>query len=133
MKSLLEEFKAFAMKGNVVDLAVAVVIGTAFGKIVSSLVDDIIMPVVGVLTGGVDFSELTWTLKDAFGDAAAVTMNYGVFINNIVTFIIVAFAIFMLVKAMNKLKRNEEEKPTEPAKPSKQEELLSEIRDLLKK
>jgi len=133
MKALLEEFKTFAMKGNVVDLAVAVVIGAAFGKIVSSLVDDIIMPMVGMLTGGIDFADLAWTLKEATEEAEAVTIGYGIFINNIVTFIIVAFAIFMVIKAMNKMKKKEEEAPAEPPKPSKEEELLTEIRDLLKK
>jgi large conductance mechanosensitive channel len=133
MKSFVEEFKAFAMKGNVVDLAVAVVIGAAFGKIVTSLVDDIIMPVVGMVTGGVDFADLAWTLKAATADAEAVTIGYGIFINNIVTFIIVALAIFMVIKAMNKMQKQEEEAPAEPPKPSKEEELLTEIRDLLRK
>ena len=132
MKKHLHEFKTFAMRGNVIDLAVAVVIGGAFGKIVSSLVDDIIMPVVGVLTGGVDFSDLMWTIKDATESAPAVAVKYGMFLNTIITFIIVAFAIFSVVKLMNKLKKQEEERPT-PAQPTKQEELLTEIRDLLKK
>jgi large conductance mechanosensitive channel len=131
MKSFLDEFKAFAMRGNVVDLAVAVVIGAAFGKIVTSFTDDIIMPIVGVLTGGVDFSDLVWTLKEASGDVAAVTINYGAFINTIVSFVIVAFAIFLVVKAMNKMKA-EEEVPEEDPKPTKEEELLTEIRDVLK-
>ena len=133
MKSFIEEFKAFALKGNVVDLAVAVVIGAAFGKIVSSLVDDIVMPLVGVLTGGVDFADLVWVVKAASGDAAAVTVNYGLFINTIVTFLIVALAIFVVIKAMNKMQKAEDEAPAEPPKPSKEEELLTEIRDLLKK
>ena len=133
MKRYLEEFKAFAMRGNVMDLAIAVVIGGAFGKIVSSLVDDIIMPVVGVLTGGIDFSNLAWTLKEASGDAVAVTLKYGMFINTIITFTIVAAAIFAVVKVMNKLKKQEEVAPTTPPKPSREEELLTEIRDLLKK
>ena len=137
MKSFLEEFKTFAMKGNVVDLAVAVVIGAAFGKIVTSLTNDIIMPVIGLLTGGMDFSNLAWTLKEAQGDVAAVTVNYGVFINTIVSFVIVAFAIFMIVKGMNKLqeiqKEEEKEEEKKEKKPSKEEELLTEIRDLLKK
>jgi large conductance mechanosensitive channel len=133
MKAFMEEFKAFAVRGNVVDLAVAVVIGGAFGKIVTSFTNDIIMPVVGVLTGGVDFGDLVWTIKEASGDVAAVTINYGVFVNTIISFLIIAFAIFMVIKAMNKLKKAEEEKPEEPAKPSKEEELLTEIRDLLKK
>jgi large conductance mechanosensitive channel len=133
MKALLEEFKAFAMRGNVVDLAVAVVIGAAFGKIVSSLVDDIIMPVIGLMTGGVDFSELAWTMKAASATDAAVTMNYGVFINNIVTFVIVAFAIFVVAKGMNRLKKREAQAPQEPPKLTKDQELLVEIRDLLQR
>jgi len=132
MKSFLEEFKAFAMKGNVVDLAVAVVIGGAFGTIVKSLVDDIIMPLVGMVTGGVDFAHLAWTLKEATDTAEAVTVNYGVFVNNIITFIIIALSIFVVIKAMNKLQK-EEEAPTEESQPSAEETLLTEIRDLLKK
>lgn len=132
MKGLLQEFKAFAMRGNVIDLAVAVVIGAAFGKIVSSLVDNIIMPIVGVLTGGVDFSDLAITLREATESDPAVTLGYGMFINATITFIIVAFAIFMVIKGMNRLQRKKEEAPKEPPKPSKEEELLTEIRDLLK-
>lgn len=134
MKRFIEEFKAFAMRGNVIDLAVAVVIGGAFGKIVSSFTDDIIMPVIGLLTGGVDFSDLAWTLKEAHGEASAVTLNYGLFINNVVTFLIIAFAIFLMIKAINTLERKKEEEPKkeEPA-PSKEILLLTEIRDLLKK
>ena len=133
MKGLLEEFRTFAMRGNVIDLAVAVVIGAAFGKIVSSLVDNIIMPIVGVLTGGVDFSDLAITLREATETDPAVTLGYGMFINSIITFTIVAFAIFMVIKAMNKLQRKKEKEPAKPPKPSKEEELLTEIRDLLKK
>ncbi len=133
MKGLLEEFRTFAMRGNVIDLAVAVVIGAAFGKIVSSLVDHIIMPIVGVLTGGVDFSDLAITLREATDASPAVTLGYGMFINSIITFTIVAFAIFMVIKAMNTLQRKKEEEPKKPPKPSKEEELLTEIRDLLKK
>jgi len=133
MQSFLQEFKAFAMRGNVIDLAVAVVIGGAFGKIVSSLVDDVIMPVVGVFTGGVDFSDLAWTLREAGPDVAAVTLKYGMFINSIITFTIVALAIFSVVKLMNKLKKEEEKAPATPAQPSREEVLLTEIRDLLKK
>lgn len=122
----VKEFKTFAMKGNVVDLAVGVVIGTAFGKIVSSLVGDVIMPFVGVLTGGVDFSALTLNV----GDAA---VKYGAFIQSIVDFLIIATAIFVAVKVINHLKRVEEEqpKPVEPPKPSEEALLLREIRDLL--
>lgn len=138
MKSFIEEFKAFVMRGNVVDLAVAVVIGGAFGKIVTSFTNDIIMPIVGVLTGGVDFSDLVWTMKEASGDVPAVTVNYGLFINSIVSFVIIAFAIFIVIKVMNKamneFKKEEEEKEEkkEEPKPSKEEELLTEIRDVLK-
>ena len=133
MKSFIEEFKTFAMRGNVVDLAVAVVIGGAFGKIVSSLVDHIIMPIVGVLTGGVDFSDLALTLKEGVGDTPPVVLGYGAFLNSILTFVIVAFAIFSVVKLMNTLKRKEEEAPAPaPAPtPTKEEELLREIRDAL--
>lgn len=127
-----KEFKDFAMRGNVVDLAVGIIIGGAFGKIVSSLVADVIMPPLGLALGGVDFSFLAITLKDAAGSAPAVTLNYGKFIQAIVDFTIVAFAIFLLVKTMNSMKRKEEAAPA-PAKPSNEEVLLGEIRDLLKK
>jgi large conductance mechanosensitive channel len=130
---MLEEFKKFAMKGNVVDLAVAVVIGGAFGKIVTSLVNDIIMPPIGYITGGIDFSSLAITLKAATDEAEAVTIGYGLFINNVVNFVIVAFAIFMVVKMLNKMKKKEEEKPAEPPKPSEEVVLLTEIRDALRK
>jgi large conductance mechanosensitive channel len=130
---MLEEFKKFAMKGNVVDLAVGVVIGGAFGKIVTSLVNDIIMPPIGYITGGVDFSSLAITLKDAVGDTPAVTIGYGAFLNNVIDFLIVAFSIFLVIKALNKMKKKEEEKPAEPAKPSEEVVLLQEIRDALKK
>lgn len=131
---ILEEFKTFAMRGNVVDLAVGVVIGTAFGKIVSSLVGDIIMPIVGVLTGGVDFSDLKLVIKEGADATQNVTVNYGVFIQNIVDFLIIAFAIFVVVKLINKLKRKEEkeEAPATPPAPSEDIVLLTEIRDLLK-
>jgi large conductance mechanosensitive channel len=133
MKKMINEFKAFAVKGNAVDLAVGVVIGAAFGKIVSSLVSDIINPIIGILTGGIDLTGKVITLKEAVGDIPAVTINYGVFITAIIDFVIIAFAIFIVVKQMNKLNKKEEEKPKEDPKPSKEEELLSEIRDLLKK
>jgi large conductance mechanosensitive channel len=128
---MMSEFKDFAMRGNVVDLAVGVVIGGAFGKIVTSLVNDVIMPPIGVAMGGVDFSDLAMTIQEASGDVAAVTINYGSFIQTLINFIIIAFAIFMVVKGMNKMKKKEEEKPAEPAKPSKEEELLTQIRDAL--
>lgn len=133
MKAFIEEFKAFAMRGNVVDLAIAVVIGAAFGKIVTSFTNDIIMPVIGLLTGGTDFSNLVWTLKEASGEVAAVTVNYGMFINTIVDFIIIAFAIFLVMKQMNRFMKKQEEAPAEPAKPSEDVVLLTEIRDLLKR
>lgn len=129
--SFFKEFRDFAMRGNVVDLAVGVIIGAAFGKIVSSLVANIIMPPLGLLIGGVDFKQFRWVLKPAEGDIPAVVMEYGAFIQTIFDFVIVAFAIFMAIKLMNKLyKKKEVEKP-EP-KPSKEELLLTEIRDLLK-
>ena len=130
---MMSEFKKFAVKGNVVDMAVGIVIGAAFGKIVSSFVNDILMPPIGMLIGGVDFSELSYTLQEAVGEEAAVTINYGSFIQTALDFIIIAFAIFMVVKGMNRLKKKEEEKPAEPPKPSNEEVLLAEIRDLLKK
>jgi large conductance mechanosensitive channel len=129
MMSLLKEFKNFAMRGNVVDMAVGIVIGAAFGKIVSSLVSDVLMPPIGMLLGGVDFSNLMITLKDASGEVPAVAVKYGVFINTIIDFVIVAFAIFLVVVGMNKMQKKKEEAP--PA-PSNQEKLLAEIRDLLK-
>lgn len=134
---MVSEFKEFAMRGNVVDLAVGVVIGAAFGKIVSSLVNDVIMPLVGFLVGGVDFSELAVVLKEASVDAAgaevpAVLIKYGAFIQTIVDFLIIAFAIFVAVKVMNSLKRKEEAAPAAPAEPSEEVKLLTEIRDALK-
>jgi len=131
--SFVSEFKSFAMKGNVVDMAVGIIIGAAFGKIVASLVKDVIMPPIGVLVGGVDFSQLAFVIQEAQGDVAAVAINYGLFIQSIVDFLIVAFAIFMAIKVMNSLKKKEEEAPAAPAKPSNEEVLLTEIRDLLKK
>ncbi len=130
MKNLLNEFKAFAMKGNVIDLAVGVVIGTAFGKIVSSLVTDIIMPPIGAITGGIDFSDKVLTLKKATESASAVTLNYGMFLNNVISFIIVAFAIFMVIKQLNRFKKKEEAKPVVTPEDIL---LLREIRDSLKK
>ena len=127
---MLKEFKAFAMRGNVVDMAVGIIIGAAFGKIVSSFVNDVIMPPIGMLLGGMDFSNLAIALGEGEG---AATINYGVFINTVLDFLIVAIAIFMVIKAMNSMKKKEEEKPAEPPKPSKEEELLTEIRDLLAK
>lgn len=127
--SILKEFKTFAMRGNVVDLAVGLVIGAAFGKIVTSFVNDVLMPPIGLLLGGMDFSYLKVLLKEGVGDVPPVTLNYGIFIQTIVDFLIVAFAIFMVVKAMNSLKRKEE---AAPAPPPADVQLLTEIRDLLK-
>lgn len=130
--SMIQEFKAFAVKGNVVDMAVGIIIGAAFGKIVSSFVGDVIMPPIGLLIGGVDFSDLAITLKAAQGDLPAVMLSYGKFIQTILDFVIVAFAIFMGVKAINHLKRKEAAAPSAPPVPSAEETLLTEIRDLLK-
>ena len=130
---MLKEFKEFAVKGNVVDMAVGIIIGVAFGKIVSSFVADVVMPPLGVLIGGVDFSDLAVTLKAAEEGVEAVTLNYGAFIQTVFDFIIVAFAIFIAVKMINRLKRKEEVAPTAPPPPSNEEKLLTEIRDLLKK
>jgi len=129
---MMQEFKTFAMRGNVVDMAVGIIVGGAFGKIVSSFVADVIMPPIGLLIGGVDFSKLAITIKEASGEVAAVTLNYGKFIQTIVDFIIVAFAIFMAIKAMNTLKKKEEAAPASPPSPSKEEILLTEIRDTLR-
>ena len=135
---MMAEFKEFAMRGNVIDLAVGVVIGGAFGKIVSSLVDKVIMPPIGWLIGNVDFSDLVWTLAPARvaadgSEIPAVVIGYGDFINTLIQFVIVAFAIFMLVKVVNKLSRKKEEAPAAPAEPSEEVLLLREIRDNLKK
>jgi large conductance mechanosensitive channel len=136
-KGFLAEFKAFAMRGNVVDLAVGVVIGGAFGKITSSVVNDIIMPLISMITGGIDFSQWKIVLKEAVVEngeeiAAAVSVNYGTLISTILDFIIIAFAVFCMVKALNRLHRKKEEAPPAPPEPSAEEKLLTEIRDLLK-
>ena len=142
MKKFLEEFKAFAMRGNVIDMAVGVVIGGAFGGITTSIVNDIIMPLISMITGGLDFTAWKWVLKEAVlnevGEevAAAVSVNYGNLISVIVNFIIIAFAIFCVVKALNKARelteKKKEEEPAAPPEPSAEEKLLTEIRDLLK-
>jgi len=129
---MMSEFKDFAMRGNVVDMAVGIVIGGAFGKIVSSFVSDVLMPPLGLMMGGVDFKDLAIVLKEAVGDVPAVTLNYGSFIQTVVDFVIIAFAIFMVIKAMNNLKKKEEAAPEAPAKPSEEVLLLTEIRDSLK-
>ncbi|MBR6031210.1 MAG: large-conductance mechanosensitive channel protein MscL [Bacteroidaceae bacterium] len=135
--SFIQDFKAFALKGNVVDMAVGVIIGGAFGKIVTSVVNNVIMPPIGVVTGGVDFTDLKLVIKEAEGEAEAVTLNYGQFIQDVVDFLIIAFCIFLMVKGISALTRKkEEEKAAEPApapEPSAEEKLLTEIRDLLKK
>ena len=130
---MMSEFREFAMRGNVVDMAVGIVIGGAFGKIVTSFVNDVLMPPIGLAVGGVEFDNLAVVLKEATAEAEAVTLNYGAFIQTVVDFIIIAFAIFMVIKAMNSMKRKEEEKPAEPPKPSDEVVLLQEIRDELRK
>ena len=133
---ILNEFKTFALKGNVTDMAIGIIIGAAFGKIVTSMVNDIVMPPLGLLIGGVNFTDLKLVMKAATETTPAVTWNFGNFIQVVFDFLIVAMAIFMLVKAMNAAKRKEEAKPAEPAAPpapTKEEVLLTEIRDLLKK
>ena len=130
--SIVQEFKEFAVKGNAVDMAVGIIIGAAFGKIVSSVVGDVVMPPIGMLLGGMDFSALALTLSPATADTPAVVIGYGKFIQALVDFIIVAFAIFMLVKGINALKRKEAAEPAAPAEPSAEQKLLAEIRDLLK-
>ena len=129
---LISEFKDFAMRGNVVDMAVGVVMGGAFKEIVNSFTNDILMPPIGLVTGGVDFSDLSLELQAAAGEAAAVTINHGVFINTVIDFLIIAFAIFMVVKGMNAAMKEEEEAPAAPPEPSKEETLLTEIRDALR-
>ena len=129
----LQEFKTFAVRGNVVDMAVGIVIGAAFGKIVSSFVADVIMPPIGFLIGGIDFGNLVVTLKQATEKTAAVTLNYGKFVQAIIDFVIIAFAIFLVVKGINTLKRKEAVKPSEPPLPSAEVVLLTDIRDILQK
>lgn len=133
---LMDDFKAFALKGNVVDMAVGVIIGGAFGKIVTSLVNDVIMPPIGVLLDGVDFKELSWVMVEAVGDQPAVSINYGNFIQVVIDFLIIAWVVFLAIRAMMKMKRKEAAAPAPapaPPAPSKEEVLLTEIRDLLKK
>ncbi|MFZ1730948.1 MAG: large-conductance mechanosensitive channel protein MscL [Bacteroidota bacterium] len=130
--SMMKEFKDFAMRGNVIDMAVGIVIGVAFGAIVTSFVADVITPPIGLLLGGVDFTSMNIILKAAVGETPAVTLNYGMFLQKLFDFIIVAFVIFMVVKGMNSMKKKKVEEPAAPAPPPAQEVLLSEIRDLLK-
>jgi len=129
---LIQEFKSFAVRGNVIDMAVGIIIGAAFGKIVSSLVEDVIMPPIGLAIGGVDFSDLAVTMKAASGGVPAVMLKYGKFVQTVLDFSIIAFAIFILVKGVNTLKKKEEAAPSVPVGPSREEVLLSEIRDILK-
>lgn len=130
---MIKEFQDFAVKGNMVDMAVGIIMGGAFGTIVNSLVNDIIMPPIGLAIGGIDFSKLALVLKPAEGDAAAVAINYGKFINAGISFLIVAWALFILIKAMNTLKKKQEAAPAAPPAPTKDQVLLTEIRDLLSK
>ncbi len=129
---MMSEFKKFAVKGNVMDMAVGIIIGAAFGKIVSAFVSGVMMPPLGLLLGGVDFSDLAVVLKEATDGAEAVTLKWGAFVQTTIDFLIIAFAVFMMVKFMNNLQKKEEEAPAEPPKPSNEEVLLAEIRDLLK-
>ena len=130
---MIKEFKDFAMKGNVIDMAVGIIIGAAFGKIVSSLVTDILMPPLGFLMGGMDFSNLAITLKEAVLDKPAVKIGYGLFLNNLISFVIVAFSVFLLIKGLSAFKKKEEAKLHAPPAPSEEEVLLTEIRDILKR
>ena len=129
---MMKEFKEFAMRGNVMDMAVGIILGAAFGKIVSSFVNDVLMPPIGVLLGNVDFSNLMITVKEAVGETPAVTIKYGAFINTVIDFVIIAFAIFLVIRAMNRMMKKKEEEPAAPPPPPKEEVLLTEIRDLLK-
>lgn len=131
--SMIKEFKEFAMRGNVVDMAVGIIIGGAFGKIISSFVADVLMPPIGLMLGGMDFSKLALTLKEGSEGVEPVLLKYGVFINTTIDFLIIAFAIFMVIKAMNSMKKKKEEAPAAPPEPPADVKLLTEIRDLLKK
>ncbi len=128
---IIKEFQEFAIKGNMVDMAVGIIMGGAFGTIVSSLVNDVIMPPIGLLIGGIDFSKLAFVLKPAEGDVAAVAINYGRFFNATISFLIVAWVLFILIKGMNNLKKKQEAAPAAPPAPTKDQVLLTEIRDLL--
>jgi large conductance mechanosensitive channel len=129
---MLQEFRKFISRGNVIDLAVAVIIGGAFGRIVSSLVDDVLMPVLGVIAGGINLTALKVVIKEAQGETAELALHYGMFLQAIIDFLIVAFAIFMIIKFINSLKKKEDEKPEAPPAPSKEAVLLEEIRDILR-
>ena len=128
---IIDEFKTFAMRGNVLDMAVGIIIGAAFGKIITSFVNDMLMPPIGMLLGNVDFTYLAIVLKPAIDKIPAVAINYGKFVQTIIDFLIIAFSVFMLVKAVNSFKRKQEEVPADP-EPTAEEKLLTEIRDILK-
>lgn len=130
---LVQEFKAFALKGNIIDMAVGIIIGAGFGKVVDSVVKDVLMPPLGFIVGGIDFSNLEIVLKQAEGGASGVSIKYGLFLNSMISFTIVAFAVFMLIRVINSLKKQEASKPSAPTPPNREEVLLTEIRDLLKK
>lgn len=132
MKNTLKEFRDFAIKGNVLDLAVAVIIGWAFGKIVSPLVNDVIMPPIGLLLGNVDFKDLKWIMQEANADMPEVALNNGIFVQNITDFLIIAFTVFIIVKLAVKIQKKKESVSVAPPEPSKEEQLLTEIRDILK-
>ena len=129
---LWKEFKEFAMQGNVVDLAIGVIIGGAFGKIVSSLVDDIIMPLIGLLTGGINMKAARWVIREAAGKTPELSLNYGMFLQNVIDFLIISFSIFMVIRFFNPFRKKEVEEPSDEEEPTKEEELLTEIRDILK-
>lgn len=129
---MLQEFKKFIMRGNVVDLAVAVVIGAAFSRIVNSLVNDVLMPFLGILVGGINFTNLKIVIREGQGEAAELAFNYGMFIQSIIDFLIIAFTIFLIIKWINSMKKKKEEEPAAPPAPSKEEMLLEEIRDILR-
>lgn len=129
---IIQEFKTFALRGNVIDMAVGIIVGAGFGKIVDSLVKDVILPPFGVLIGGIDFSKLEFVLKQAEGTAPAVSIRYGMFLNTMLSFTIVAFAVFMLIRGINAFKKKEAKQPTVPVVPTKEEILLTEIRDILR-
>ncbi len=130
---VLQEFKKFALKGNVFDLAIGVIIGGAFGKIVTSVVNDIIMPILGILIGRINLTALEWVIREAHGDTPALSLKYGQFLQNVIDFLIISSTIFFAVKLLEKLKKKEEKKPEEPPRLTKEQELLTEIRDILKK
>ncbi len=129
---LWKEFKEFAMQGNVVDLAIGVIIGGAFGKIVSSLVDDIIMPLIGLLTGGINMKAARWVVREAAGKTPELSLNYGMFLQNVIDFLIISFSIFMVIRFFNQFRKKEVDEPLEEEESAKEEQLLTEIRDILK-